>query len=140
MKNLLKKLFGIDEMERAIAETQQKVVEAEQAKAAAEKVIKESVKEQLSPKDQATANKLPWVGVLETHINLENPRNGFFELDWNEYFIIQLRTSGYSGETDEHIVDQWFKDLCKNVLAEEGLDTNRDSGYINVNNLPRDTQ
>lgn len=143
MKNLLKKLFGIEEMERAIAETQERVAEAERTKLALEAAAKNIEQEspaELDPKEEATLNKKPWVGVLDTHINLENPRNGFFELDWNEYFILQLRAAGYSGETEEHIVDQWFKDLCRNVLAEEGLDTNRDSGYINVNNLPRDTQ
>jgi hypothetical protein len=143
MKNLLKKIFGIDEMERAIAETQERIAEAERTKlaleAAAQKVVEEPLQE-LHPKEEATLNKKPWVGVLDTHINLENPRNGFFELDWNDYFIDQLRVAGYKGETDEELVDQWFKDLCRNVLAEEGLDTNRDSGYINVNNLPRDTQ
>jgi len=143
MKNLLKKIFGIDEMERAIAETQERIAEAERTKlaleAAAQKVVEEPSQE-LHPKEEATLNKKPWVGVLDTHINLENPRNGFFELDWNDYFIDQLRVAGYKGETDEELVDHWFKDLCRNVLAEEGLDTNRDSGYINVNNLPRDTQ
>ena len=30
----------------------------------------------LSPKDQATANKEPWVAVLDTHVNKDNIRNG----------------------------------------------------------------
>jgi hypothetical protein len=89
------------------------------------------------PKTAATANKEPWVAVLQTHVNPESPRNGFFELDWNEYFVLMLRNNGYTGVTDEEIVDQWFSDLCREVGSEEnvpGMDR-RGAGYVNVNNL-----
>jgi len=89
------------------------------------------------PKTAATANKEPWVAVLQTHVNPESPRNGFFELDWNEYFVLMLRKNGYTGITDEEIVDQWFSDLCREVGSEEnvpGIDR-RGAGYVNVNNL-----
>lgn len=93
--------------------------------------------EPVDPKTAATANKEPWVAVLTTQVNPENPKNGFFELDWNEYFITMLRNNGYTGVTDEEIVDQWFSDLCREVGAEEGLPMDRrGSGYINVNKLP----
>jgi hypothetical protein len=74
---------------------------------------------------------------LDTHVNKENVRNGFFELDWNEYFIVQLRQAGYGyeGDKEEEIVDRWFRDLARNVLAEEGQDVSRGAGYINVNKL-----
>jgi hypothetical protein len=89
-----------------------------------------------SPKEEATAKKQPWVGVLETHVNPDNPGNGFFELDWNEYFIVQLKGHGYDGPTEESIVDAWFQTLCRNIGNESGLDMERrGSGYINVNNL-----
>jgi len=59
-------------------------------------------------------------------------KNGFFELDWNEYFVLQLRTAGYSGTTEEEVVDQWFSELCRNVGAEEGIDmSRRGSGFVN---------
>ena len=89
-----------------------------------------------TPKEIATDKKEPWVAVLDTHVNKENIRNGFFELDWNEYFVLQLRTAGYQGESDEAIVDQWFSELCKNVGAEEGVNMDhRGTGFINVNKL-----
>lgn len=125
LKNTLKKIFGINEMNEAIAETRAIAREA-------------AAKEQanLSPKELATQNKEPWVCVLNTHVNKENIRNGFFELDWNEYFVLQLRSAGYRGESDEEIVNQWFTELCKNVAAEEGIDmSRRGTGYINVNNI-----
>jgi hypothetical protein len=90
----------------------------------------------LSPKELATEKKEPWVAVLTTQVNKDNIRNGFFELDWNEYFIRELRLNGYQGESEEEIVDKWFTELCKNVGTEEGIDMNRRAaGYINVNNL-----
>lgn len=89
-----------------------------------------------SPKEEATAKKQPWVGVLETHVNPENPSNGFFELDWNEYFIVQLKSHGYDGPTEESIVDVWFQSLCRNIGNEQGVDMDRrGSGYINVQKI-----
>ena len=91
----------------------------------------------VDPKTAATAKQQPWVAVLETHVNPDSPRNGFFELDWNEYFVAMLKNNGYTGITEEEIVDQWFSDLCREVGSEEnvpGMDR-RGSGYINVNNL-----
>jgi hypothetical protein len=112
MNKFLKKLFRID------------------------KTKAEPAQVNLSPKEKATANKEPWVAVLDTHVNKDNIRNGFFELDWNEYFVLQLRASGYNGETDEAIVDQWFSELCRNVGAEDGVNMDRrGTGYINVNSL-----
>jgi hypothetical protein len=72
-----------------------------------------------TPKEIATEKREPWVAVLDTSINPRDPRNGFFELDWNEYFIDQLRFAGYKGETDEDLIDRWFRDLCLSVAAED---------------------
>ena len=74
----------------------------------------------LTEKEKATMKKESWVGVLNTHVNKENVRNGFFELDWNEYFIIQLKEQGYGveGDKDEEIVDRWFRELCANVVVD----------------------
>ena len=78
--------------------------------------------------------KQPWVGVLDVKVNKENVRNGFFELDWNKYFIEQLIDAGYGVKNDEEeeIVDRWFRDIVGNILDDEGLDKDRGSGYINV--------
>ena len=81
----------------------------------------------------ATKAKKPWVAVLNTHVNHHDIKNGFFELDWNNEFIEQLLDAGYKGETNEQIVDAWFKTIARNILEEQGLDPNRDSGYIKIN-------
>jgi hypothetical protein len=124
-------------------ETVKKVVKKPAVKKAptktvpAKAVVKPRTKKTFSnPKEQATYNKEPWVGVLETHVNPDNPANGFFELDWNEYFIVQLKSHGYDGPTEESIVEAWFQMLCKNIGNEQGVDMEqRGSGYINVQKL-----
>jgi len=92
-----------------------------------------------SPKERATARGEPYVSVLDTHVNKDNVRNGFFELDWNDMFIVQLKEAGYGydGDPDEQIVDRWFRDLAGNMLAEAGVaePTKTIGGYINVNRL-----
>ena len=84
-------------------------------------------------KAAATKAKKPWVAVLNTHFNHKDIKNGFFELDWNNEFIEQLLDAGYSGETNEQIVDAWFKTIARNILEEQGLDPTREAGYIKIN-------
>lgn len=138
MKNFVKKLFGIDKIEQERAEALARAAEAkvqeEQARQAKEAARLAEEEAKLSPKERATRKKEPWVAVLDTHVNKDNIRNGFFELDWNEYFIIQLKQAGYGadGDKDEEIVDRWFRDIVYNMFAESGVDTSRGAGYINV--------
>lgn len=140
MNKFIKKLFGIDKIEQITAEAEIRmhsaIDEAARHQQEAEKARQDAVVAKLTPKEIATEKKEPWVTVLETHVNSENVRNGFFELDWNEYFIVQLRSNGYQGDSEEAIVDKWFQDLCKNIGAEEGVNMERrGSGFINVNDL-----
>lgn len=123
MKNFLKKLTGLDKEEQRLAEE----------RAALEEKEMESLKTR-DPKEYATRKKEPYVAVLDVKVNKENVRNGFFELDWNRFFIEELIQSGYGLEADpeEEIVDRWFRDIVYQMLDEEGLDTSRGFGYINV--------
>ena len=83
-------------------------------------------------KEAATKKGEAWVAVLDTQINPDNIRNGFFEIDWNNEFIEQLLDAGYSGETNEQIVDAWFRTIVYQMLEEEGQDPTVGAGYINV--------
>jgi len=69
----------------------------------------------VSEKDQATAKGEPYVRVVNVDLNEENPSDGFFELEWNKIFVDKLRENGYSGTTEEEIVDSWFTQLCRNI-------------------------
>lgn len=156
MKKLIEKFFGIDKIkEKAAADAQEAIKIAKEAEEAAKEAIRvqqeaeriaveaekaavrarrEEEEAKLTPKERATAKGEPWVAVLDTKVNPENPRNGFFELDWNELFVVQLKQAGYGfdGDPDEEIVDRWFRDVIRTMLEEEGMDTTRGAGFINV--------
>ena len=123
MKNFIKKITGITAREEALEAEEIRILEEEM------KLLKKK-----DPKEYATRRKEPWVSVLDVKVNEENVRNGFFEMDWNEYFIQELRTAGYGEEADpeEEIVDRWFRDIVYNMLEAEGQSTDRGAGYINV--------
>ena len=135
IKNLFRKWLGIDQLQAEKASLQQA-----RDKAVAETVLAQEAEEQakMDPKNRATARGEPWVAVLDTHVNKDNIRNGFFELDWNDLFIVQLKQAGYGydGDPDEEVVDRWFRDLAGNMIAEAGGEPQKTiGGYINVNRL-----
>jgi hypothetical protein len=76
--------------------------------------------------------------VIDTQINPNDIKNGFFELDWNNEFIEQLLDAGYSGETNEQIVDAWFRTIVVQMLEEEQQSVDRDMGYIKVVPVSKD--
>lgn len=130
-----KKVLGINKLEET---KEQLVIETALAMARAEAAKKEEELARMTPKERATAKGEPWVAVLETHVNKDNLKNGFFEIDWNDAFVVQLKQEGYGfdGDPDEEIVDRWFRELCKNVANEEGIDmTDRGAGFINVKKI-----
>ena len=89
-------------------------------------------------KQEATAAGKAWISVIDTQVNPANIKNGFFELDWNNQFIEELLDAGYSGESNEQIVDGWFRTIAMQVLGDEGLETAREMGYINVVPISKD--
>ena len=142
IKNFFKKITGLQALEaakeQALAEATEAVKAAAQAKAEAEQAKKEEEQAKLGPKERATAQGIPYVSVLDTHVNKDNIRNGFFELDWNDEFVLQLKQAGYGfdGDAEEEIVDRWFRQLCSDVAGQEGINmTDRGAGYINVKKL-----
>ena len=145
MKQWLKKITGVADLEEAarqavdlkqkteqeIAQLKMKETEQEEATAAA---IQDHELARMSSKERATAKQEPWINILDVKVNKDNIRNGFFEMDWNEYFIKELIFNGYGTDADpeEEIVDRWFRDIVYQMLEQEGLDTSRGAGYINV--------
>ncbi len=112
----------------------------ETTKEATKEVTQEDIRRNAldAEKEAATRAGKPWVAVLDTQVNPDNIKNGFFELDWNNEFIEQLLDAGYSGETNEAIVDQWFKTIVTQMLQEEGQSTDRGMGHINVVPIDKD--
>ena len=119
MKDMLDKLLG-----RKAKTTPKKMTAEEERRSVLAK-----------EKEEATKNKKPWVGVLDTKVNPDDIINGFFELDWNNEFIEQLLDAGYTGETNEQIVDAWFKTIARQILEDEGLDPDRGAGFIDTKGI-----
>ena len=71
-----------------------------------------------TPKEIATEKGEPWVGVVAVELDPDNIGNGAFELDWNDKFITNLVRAGFKGKDDAAMVDQWFQDVCRNVVME----------------------
>ena len=157
IKNLFEKLTGIDKVRaQAAAEASESLKLAQEARAAleeanrlreeseaaAKRAAEEEELAKLTPKDRATRKKEPWVGVLQTHVNQDNIRNGFFELDWNEYFVLKLRQEGYGeeGDLEEEIVDRWFRELCANVVVDGDYGGPVNTGVIDINSVKKKNQ
>ena len=127
MKQFIKKLTGLDKLEK------EKEALQKERKRVSKLTPEEERREALDKeKAQATKDNKPWVAVLDTQVNADNIKNGFFELDWNNEFIEQLLDAGYKGESNEAIVDGWFKDVARTILQEQGHDPQRDAGHIKI--------
>jgi hypothetical protein len=70
-------------------------------------------------KRDATVDKKPWVDVKKMDVNVDDPKQGYMELDWNDEFVAMLQNKGYTGESDESVVNKWFNDICRTVLLQE---------------------
>jgi hypothetical protein len=70
----------------------------------------------------ADLNSEPYVAVLGIDFDEKSPSNGYFELDFNEHFVEYLANNGYNGIEPEEIVNEWFSDLCKNIVLEDMVD------------------
>jgi hypothetical protein len=144
MNKWIEKLFGIDkiraEAERSIGIAAEAAEAAKAATEAAERATEAETQAKLSPKERATRKKEPWVGVLETHVNKDNVRNGFFELDWNDLFVLKLKQEGYGedGDKDEEIIDRWFRELCANVVVDGDFGGPVNTGLIDIKTVKKD--
>lgn len=73
-------------------------------------------------KKVAELREEPYVNVLEMGVNPEDAKAGYIELDWNDHFIKMLHDNGYTGQSDEDVVNKWFNDLCRTILYQEKAD------------------
>ena len=144
--NFIKKMLGLDKFEEDLKQAKVSLEEADKKKKEIEDQLAKLAEEQeiakLNPKDRATRKKEPWVGVLNTHVNKDNIRNGFFELDWNDYFVLQLKQEGYGtdGDPDEEIVDRWFRELCANVVVDGDYGGPVNTGVIDIQTVKKNNQ
>ena len=75
MKQFIKKLTGLDKLEK------EKEALQKERKRVSKLTPEEERREALDKeKAQATKDNKPWVAVLDTQVNADNIKNGFFEL------------------------------------------------------------
>ena len=94
--------------------------------------VKKTKNSKAKSKKDTKKSEQPMVKVLNMNVNADNPRNGFFELDWNDEFVNMLTQHGYQGNSQEEIVDRWFQTLCRTIGNEQGNDGVA-SGYVQIN-------
>ena len=120
MWNKIKASLGLNKAELAV-KAEAKALAASEARtkrAEAKAEAKADKVKVLSAKEEATAKGQPWVEVLGIEVDEADPGQGAFELDWNDVFITKLVRAGYQGKTDQDLVDNWFKAVCRNVVTE----------------------
>ena len=60
----------------------------------------------------ATVREEPWIKVVNDGLDHSMGVDGyFFEFDWNGQWITALREAGYTGPTEESIVQAWFQEV-----------------------------
>lgn len=85
----------------------------------------EKISELEYEKQKATVLKEPWVHAELAFPDNKNPLSGSVEVDYNEFWIDQLRHR-FPGSSDEEILDNWIKALNAQLLYESGV---LDIGY-----------
>jgi len=84
-----------------------------------------NITENQKEKETATLLREPWFNVIgaDQAVQGENVSMAF-ELDWNEFFIQFLESKGWSGVSQDEIVDRWFESAMKQMIGVDGY------GYI----------
>jgi hypothetical protein len=75
-----------------------------------------SLKKNTTDKDQLRekGSKNPWVEIVGEQVD---PAKGIkIELDWNDAFVDHLKRNGYTGTTEEAIVQRWLTHLYQHLI------------------------
>lgn len=91
-------------------------------------------------KELATERGEPYVAIIGMDVDPNNLSAGSFELDWNDKFILQLQRFGYQGKSDADLVDQWFTNVCRNVVLETYEQEQADPENRNPNRFVQNTK
>jgi len=68
--------------------------------------------------DEATDRREPYIEIVAMEVDYNNLNNGSVEFEWNTLWTDQLIRAGYQGKTDADLVDQWYTNVCRNVVLE----------------------
>ena len=69
-------------------------------------------------RELATLHKRPYVNITNIEMDSKGVGTHSIEFDWNEYFIRNLKENGFTGNTDEELVDKWFVTVSTAIASE----------------------
>lgn len=95
-----------------------------------EKKAKPKKKQTKQTKKTAKKKLEPTVKVVNFNFDINDPKIGSIELDWNKEFIALLKKNNYFGDSDEAIIEKWLTDVCKNIANEEPFQNPDNIRYI----------
>lgn len=108
-------IFDLFKRKEKVIETTVSKENVEQDKKKSAETTKKTKK---SDKELATERGEPYISILSMDVDPTDINSGAFEFDWNDKFIANLQRAGYQGRTDADLVDQWFQNVCRNVVLE----------------------
>jgi hypothetical protein len=95
---------------------------ANSIKAIEERFRNGELKQHEMEKEIANLKGEPYVGIVDLGLVENNIEQGFFELDWNDDFVAMLHKNGFTGHSDEAVVNKWFNQICRTILIQENAD------------------
>jgi hypothetical protein len=130
--------MGIFDLFKRKEKVEQTAVSNEKVDKDIKKSIEPAKSKKKSDKDLATEKGDPYIAILSMDVDPADINSGVFEFDWNDKFVANLKRAGYQGRTDADLVDQWFQNVCRNVVLEtyeqyEAM--NNDSRYMQSRDL-----
>ena len=130
--------MGIFDLFKRNEKVEQTVVSNEKVGESIKKSAEPAKGKKKSDKDLATEKGEPYIAILSMDVDPTDINSGAFEFDWNDKFIANLSRAGYQGKTDADLVDQWFQNVCRNVVLEtyeQYQAINNDSRYMQSRDL-----
>jgi hypothetical protein len=89
----------------------------------------EKIKDHEYRKELADINHEPFFEVLGGKMEMIDDKSTMgFELDWNDAFVNSLYKQGWKGSSQEEIVNAYFSEICRQMLADEEFES-----YSNIN-------
>ena len=130
--------MGIFDLFKRKEKVEQTAVSNEKVDKDIKKSIEPAKSKKKSDKDLATEKGDPYIAILSMDVDPADINSGVFEFDWNDKFVANLKRAGYQGRTDADLVDQWFQNVCRNVVLEtyeQYQAMNNDSRYMQSRDL-----
>lgn len=123
MKNWIKKLLGVDQLEHLQKELQQlkeQVDQKENVNASLSSLNKDlesqiqTLSQQVDKRKENLESREPWIEIISDKFD---PNQGIqIALDWNEAFIEYLKEAGFQGTNDEEVVRLYLAFLYRDII------------------------